>query len=186
MELLPMAMPPAIGGSAPCPAWGHHQQQQGPEQAAAAGTVPVPAAAPRSVVASHHFKTAIVDHSGLSPPPFCTCCARPSAECNQYANWFTKGARVLDIVPRADGSGGARVHILGADGRLALWHVPDNTLTVLPMDPVHLDYCGVLHPAYCTGVQRATQLRHSSNARWIVLMASGALRVADFGRPNPV
>lgn len=75
-----------------------------------------------------------------------------------------------------DGSGGARVLLIGRDRRVGVWQVPDNVLNVLPVDQVG---AGALqgHPAHGNSL---LSLKHAINSRWLVLMAEGKLRALDF------
>lgn len=93
-----------------------------------------------------------------------------------YSNWFCRGPHVLDRTACRDGSGGARVLLVGRDRRVGVWQVPENVLSVLPVEQVPL---GALqgHPAYGNSV---LSLKHACNGRWLVLMAEGKLRALDF------
>ncbi len=94
-----------------------------------------------------------------------------------YSNWFCRGPHVLDRTARQDGSGGARVLLVGRDRRVGVWQVPENVLSVLPVDEVPR---GTLqgHPAY--GNSLSSSLKHACNGRWLVLMAEGKLQALDF------
>lgn len=51
-------------------------------------------------VVSHHYRTSIRDSRGPPPDAFCSYCSRPASECNQYSNWFCRGARLLQMHAR--------------------------------------------------------------------------------------
>lgn len=67
--------------------------------------------------------------------------------------------------------------LVGRDRRVGVWQVPDNVLTVLPVDEVP---SGALQGHPGPHGNSVLSLKHACNGRWLILMAEGKLRALDF------